>query len=65
LKSQFPKIRLMSLQVLKHFLAQNTEELKEIAKMLENDEDPTVREESSKVLLQLKGIESPNLPNEQ
>jgi hypothetical protein len=49
-----PKIRLMSLQVLEQFWAEDKEKLKEAAKILENDEDPAVREESSKVLLHLK-----------
>jgi hypothetical protein len=62
LESEFPKIRLASLQLLEHFLAQNTEELKGMAELLENDEDSAVRQEATKVLLRLGETESSNLP---
>jgi hypothetical protein len=52
------QIRLRSLQVLESLSAQDTKGLKEAATILENDENPSVREQAGKILRRIKAMES-------
>lgn len=52
------KMRLMSLQALEPLLAQDMKGLKEVATILENDENPSVREQAGKILRRIKTMES-------
>ena len=57
LKNESPIIRLDSLRVLKRLLAKDKDGLKEAVSILENDDDPKVRQEAEKILRSLKGTE--------
>ncbi len=48
------QIRLRSLQVLEHLLAQNKEDLKEAASILKNDENSSVREKAASILQRIE-----------